>query len=330
MGLRWTIYCHTHIATGRKYIGLTQKTMMHRWNRHTYAAFKRNDRSHFANAIRKHGKDAFSHEVLEVCMNLDAANLAEECWIEFYDTRNHEKGFNLAKGGSHTPHRPKVNHWKDPAFRAAHLPRFVAAGQTAEARAASKAALNTPESKKKRSAAAKASLNSPETIAKREAMRADGSYGVRISKSLRDSLSSEEARARMSEASRSSATPEVRERRSERLREVMSRQETKEKLSVAAKASWARPEFREKILSREASEETRARLSAAATGRNHSNESIRRQRDLYLARSSSCKFCDIPIDGKRSCINGRVACLPCYDLHRLKRASFLRPDKSFI
>jgi len=44
------------------------------------------------------------------------ANLAEECWIEFYDTRNPEKGFNLIRGGSHTPHSVK-NSWDRPEYR---------------------------------------------------------------------------------------------------------------------------------------------------------------------------------------------------------------------
>lgn len=116
MGLHWTIYCHIHIMSGRRYIGLTKKTMMHRWNRHVYAAFKRNDGSHFANAIRKYGKDTFSHEILWVFYDLENANLGEEWLINWFDTRNPQKGFNIAKGGSHTPH-PIKNPWDRPEYR---------------------------------------------------------------------------------------------------------------------------------------------------------------------------------------------------------------------
>jgi hypothetical protein len=117
--------------------------MMQRWKTHVHhAKSSKGGRWHFPNAIRKYGKDAFSHEVLEVCYDLEVANLAEECWIEFYDTRNPEKGFNLAKGGQHVPHLIRKNPWDDPEFRAARTnesraraadPAFVAA-RAAESR----------------------------------------------------------------------------------------------------------------------------------------------------------------------------------------------------
>jgi group I intron endonuclease len=120
--LKWTIYCHIHIESGRRYVGLTKSTMMRRWNRHVYSANRlgKDFRStyYFANAIRKYGKDAFYHEVLETCEDLDVANLAEKSWIEFYETTDREKGFNLNDGGGSRPHRNRRNPWKDPIYRA--------------------------------------------------------------------------------------------------------------------------------------------------------------------------------------------------------------------
>lgn len=116
----WTIYCHTHVESGRRYVGLTKKTMRQRWSAHVYRALRRMDQSYFPNAIRKYGPEAFSHEVLEVCHSLEVANLAEECWIELLDTRNPEKGFNLARGGQHVPH-PTRNPWDRPEYRAKSL-----------------------------------------------------------------------------------------------------------------------------------------------------------------------------------------------------------------
>jgi group I intron endonuclease len=117
----WTIYCHTHIDSGRRYIGLTKKTWKQRWNQHVYMSNRvKRGYGHFPNAIRKYGKDAFSHEVLEICDDLDFANEREEYWITRFDTRNPEKGFNLARGGSHTPH-PKKNPWDRPEFREKQL-----------------------------------------------------------------------------------------------------------------------------------------------------------------------------------------------------------------
>lgn len=113
----WTIYCHTHIESGRRYIGLTKQTWQKRWKNHVYAAkSSKGGKWHFPNAIRKYGAAAFSHEVLEVCGTLEEANSAEERWIEYFDTRNPEKGFNLTKGGGHTPH-PFKNPWERPEYR---------------------------------------------------------------------------------------------------------------------------------------------------------------------------------------------------------------------
>lgn len=96
--------------------------MLRRWNSHVYTANRlKGDKpavtSHFANAIRKYGKDAFEHEVLEVCHSVEAANAAERCWIEKLDSTNPEKGFNLMRGGSHTPHHVR-NPWDRPEYRA--------------------------------------------------------------------------------------------------------------------------------------------------------------------------------------------------------------------
>lgn len=162
MGLRWMIYCHTHIETGRRYVGLTKLTMMARWNQHVNNAAKKVGKGcrHFWNAIRAYGKNAFSHEVLEVCTDLDVANVAEECWIEFYDTTNSAKGFNLMRGGGHTPH-PIKNPWERPEYRArvmAKLPEATRNSMTEERRSflssLRKGKSTSPEVKAKLSASA--------------------------------------------------------------------------------------------------------------------------------------------------------------------------------
>jgi hypothetical protein len=116
--IRYTIYCHIHIESGRRYTGLTKKTMAFRWNQHLQNALKKRGKgcAHFWAAIRKYGKDAFSHEVLETCSDLDQSNLAEEWWIRWFRTRDPQFGFNLKRGGSHTPH-PVRNPWDRPEFR---------------------------------------------------------------------------------------------------------------------------------------------------------------------------------------------------------------------
>ena len=73
----WTIYCHIHTESGRRYIGLTKVSMMRRWNQHVLKSRTCTTKAkiYFCNAIRKYGKDAFSHKVLEVCHHIDDANL---------------------------------------------------------------------------------------------------------------------------------------------------------------------------------------------------------------------------------------------------------------
>ncbi len=178
----WTIYCHTHIDSGRRYIGQTAKTWQRRWAQHLSqckAAPKRGW-SHFANAIRLYGKDAFSHEVLEVCDTLEAANAAEERWIAHFDSTHPEKGFNLAKGGAHTPH-PVSNHYRsDPEYlesqRLAAEARWKDPEYQARTLAATQEAIRTPEVREKLSTAVSALWQDPDYRASQtEALKAAGS-----------------------------------------------------------------------------------------------------------------------------------------------------------
>jgi hypothetical protein len=163
----WIIYCHTHVATGRRYIGLTRMTMMKRWNRHVYDATRRQGPGYFPNAIRKYGKDAFEHFEFPVRYStLDEANRAEAFAIEFFCTRDPAFGFNIAKGGSiYVPHLIK-NPWDRPEYRALRVrqinwswqdPAYVALNRTNN-----KAALNTPESRAKRAEISRRVLSDPD------------------------------------------------------------------------------------------------------------------------------------------------------------------------
>lgn len=113
--MAWTIYCHVHRESGRRYVGLTKRTWQERWRGHLYGA-RRGVTTHFANAIRKYGPEAFDHEVLQVCSTLEEANEREQHWITHFNTRNPLYGFNLTPGGAHVPH-PIRNPWDDPAYR---------------------------------------------------------------------------------------------------------------------------------------------------------------------------------------------------------------------
>lgn len=98
---RWLIYKHTNVHTGKSYIGQTIFTIEQRWQSHLSSAFKKNSNSPFHSSIRKHGPDAWTHEVLEEhIMNINTSNSRETFWIKKFRTNEKEFGYNCNSGGS--------------------------------------------------------------------------------------------------------------------------------------------------------------------------------------------------------------------------------------
>lgn len=182
----WTIYCHIHRESGRRYIGLTKKTWRQRWNSHVYNAFNRpkEGRSYFWAAIRKYGKDAFDHEVLEVCFMLEKANEREQHWIDLYDTRNPIRGFNLAPGGKYRPNPIRKNPWDDPDYL------WNDPGYRLEHGRKMKEIVNRPDVKVKLEAARAVFMRDPEWLAK--VNRA----GIPLSKEHREALAESTSRVK--------------------------------------------------------------------------------------------------------------------------------------
>ncbi len=260
----YTIYCHVHTATGRRYVGLTKMTVLQRWNRHVYNSNQTSGKklvtSHFANAIRKYGKDAFTHHILGICHNLEEANLVEEIWVFLLNTRDPRFGFNVAKGGAHTPH-PIRNPWDRPGYRERNT-------------AASKAALNTPESRARRSQASKEVWSDPESreniVSAIKEAHSRPEVRKRISAAQRGKTLSSEHRARISASSRAS-DPEVRARISDATSAAMADPAVREKISAGLKGREHSPEHRAKISEagkgRILSQETRDRIAASLKAR---------------------------------------------------------------
>lgn len=164
--------------------------MMHRWNQHCAQAKRsRGGRWHFPNAIRKYGRNAFSHEVLAMSWTLEGANATEEWLIDFYGTRNPERGFNLAKGGQHIPHPIRRNPWNRPGFREKITTLSMDAVRTPEARAKCQKALSSPEIRERWSEASKA-------------MWADPAYKEKMRIVSKSHPAIEASRARISEEAR--------------------------------------------------------------------------------------------------------------------------------
>jgi group I intron endonuclease len=251
--VRYTIYCHIHVDSGRRYVGLTSQTVEKRWKNHIHAAKSSNGKNcfHFANAIRRYGKDAFTHEVLEVCTDLDQANLAEEWWIRQLDTRNPEFGFNLKQGGSHTPH-PIKNPWDRPGYREKHKDDILSC-LTPEAKAKSKAAAGTFEGRAKRSSMSKAKWKDPE-------------FREKCCAASKQTWSDLERRSKMSlTQSEIWENSDVHERASHAIKKKWQDDEYRAVVSSASKESNNRPSVKEKLrqarVGKKASDETKAKLS---------------------------------------------------------------------
>jgi group I intron endonuclease len=95
-----SIYKILNKVTGKVYIGQTKSKSTIRWNCH-----KRNLRkgkhynNHLQSAWIKYGEDSFIFEVIDCSTNLEELNNLEVYWIEFYNSTNREKGYNLESGG---------------------------------------------------------------------------------------------------------------------------------------------------------------------------------------------------------------------------------------
>ncbi len=106
------VYKHTCVENEKAYVGFTPQTpiltsienpdtlaqylMEKRWLLHVYDTKRGSDYA-FHNAIRKHGFEAFSHEVLEQCSTREAVVEREIAWIAKLNTM--VQGYNMTPGG---------------------------------------------------------------------------------------------------------------------------------------------------------------------------------------------------------------------------------------
>lgn len=97
------IYKHTNKTTGKSYVGQTKHTIHKRWVQHVGEAYKFGHKSYnekFKNAIRKYGKEDWTHEILESCDESEA-NAKEIYWIEVLNSK--QEGYNSTDGGETAP-----------------------------------------------------------------------------------------------------------------------------------------------------------------------------------------------------------------------------------
>lgn len=94
----WLIYKHTNLVNGKVYVGQTCFTMEQRWKSHLACAIKGSNLP-FHKALKKYGKDQWSHEILECNItDQETANVRERFWIQSFSTLLTENGYNCWGG----------------------------------------------------------------------------------------------------------------------------------------------------------------------------------------------------------------------------------------
>ena len=94
----YEIYVITNRDNGKIYVGQTCQGVLQRWHQHKSAARSGVD-TYFYRAIRSHGEEAFSIEIVEEVETLEQANEAERQWIAVLESIDSCKGYNGTHGG---------------------------------------------------------------------------------------------------------------------------------------------------------------------------------------------------------------------------------------
>lgn len=92
----WTVYCHKHKETGKRYYGITSN-LKKRWAGNG-CCYISHDQA-IGNAIKKYGWNAFSHIVLYDKLTYEEACEWERRLVEYWQTEQRDKGYNRCPGG---------------------------------------------------------------------------------------------------------------------------------------------------------------------------------------------------------------------------------------
>ena len=228
--MKFVVYCHTCKTNRKAYVGFTSLTLEQRWQQHCYYALCCDSQLVFHRAIRKHGVDAWNHEILDVLTTEEGAKHTEELWIEQRKTYvSDNRGYNSTRGGDGmigyiftVEQRKKVSdavrkHFADPAARQKKID-----------------SCNRPEIRAKNSEAQKLAQNRPEVKARKIA-----SFEITVKKP--------EVKKKMCESlQRRWSDPEERCKNRERLNNP----DVKEKMSRATRRSVAQYTLEGKLIAR--------------------------------------------------------------------------------
>lgn len=89
------IYKVTNVLNNKVYIGQTTTSLEKRKKEH----LSKQDNTYFHNALQKYGKECFIWEIIEQDIEISELNAREQYWIQYYNSNNHDNGYNLSAGG---------------------------------------------------------------------------------------------------------------------------------------------------------------------------------------------------------------------------------------
>ena len=103
------VYLLTNTVNGKMYVGQSNMEPLKRLSRHFYAAKNPTLRVRqlITKAIYKYGEGAFTHSVLEECVDQKALDERESYWIEKLQSM-HPLGYNFRGGGNGGAHTEEV------------------------------------------------------------------------------------------------------------------------------------------------------------------------------------------------------------------------------
>jgi group I intron endonuclease len=96
----YIVYKITNKKNGKSYIGKTEYSLEHRWNRHLSSA-RNGSKFRFHSAIRKYGEDCWDLSVIETYLTEDEnfINEKETHFIKLFESDT-KKGYNATSGGT--------------------------------------------------------------------------------------------------------------------------------------------------------------------------------------------------------------------------------------
>lgn len=97
-GKNGTIYKITNVHNNKIYVGQTTRTLEQRLKSHFSSTKNPNNKTYFANALRKYGFDNFKIEIIETDIPKNKLNKREIFWIDKLQSLN-PLGYNGTKGG---------------------------------------------------------------------------------------------------------------------------------------------------------------------------------------------------------------------------------------